>query len=325
MTILRPTSEAAGTVPHGALPDDSLLNQLASEFFSLATNAGHPLHTSPPAVGGIGTTRQPVLIGSQRVGTDPVGTDPLDGLASAALGDRISAQSHGLPGQEQLQVWVRELFVPATSVNVQHWDAQSRFADESIGHHSVGQSAITPAFDLHAVRRDFPVLAERVNGKPLAWLDNAATTHKPQSVIDRLAHFYAHENSNIHRAAHELAARATDAYEAARQKSARFLGAASPDEIVFVRGATEAINLIANTYGEKFIGEGDEIIVSLLEHHANIVPWQQLAQRKGAKIRVIPVDDSGQVLLDEYRKLLNGRTKLVAVTQVSIRPVASNE
>ncbi|WP_118185036.1 family 2A encapsulin nanocompartment cargo protein cysteine desulfurase [Paraburkholderia phosphatilytica] len=174
-----------------------------------------------------------------------------------------------------------------------------------------------PPFDINAVRRDFPILSERVNGKPLIWFDNAATTHKPQAVIDRLAYFYAHENSNIHRAAHALAGRATDAYEHARETVQRFIGASSPDEIVFVRGTTEAINLIANSWGEQNVGEGDEIVVSHLEHHANIVPWQQLASRKGAKLRVIPVDDSGQVLLDEYRKLLNDRTKIVAVTQVS--------
>ena len=167
------------------------------------------------------------------------------------------------------------------------------------------------------MRRDFPILQERVNGKQLVWFDNAATTHKPQSVIDRLAYFYAHENSNIHRAAHELAARATDAYESAREKVRAFIGAQSVDEVIFVRGATEAINLVAKTWGVQNVGEGDEIIVSNLEHHANIVPWQQLAAQKGARIRVIPVDDTGQVLLDEYRKLLNPRTRIVAVTQVS--------
>lgn len=174
-----------------------------------------------------------------------------------------------------------------------------------------------PPFDVNAVRRDFPILSERVNGKPLIWFDNAATTHKPQAVIDRLACFYAHENSNIHRAAHTLAGRATDAYEHARETVQRFIGASSPEEIVFVRGTTEAINLVAKSWGEQHIGEGDEIVVSHLEHHANIVPWQQLAARKGATLRVIPVDDSGQVLLEEYRRLLNDRTKIVAVTQVS--------
>ncbi|WP_306770602.1 family 2A encapsulin nanocompartment cargo protein cysteine desulfurase [Pantoea sp. 18069] len=172
-------------------------------------------------------------------------------------------------------------------------------------------------FDVNAVRRDFPILQERVNGKPLVWFDNAATTHKPQSVIDRIAHFYAHENSNIHRAAHELAARATDAYEGARERVRKFINAPDVNEVIFVRGTTEAINLVAKSWGGQHVGEGDEIIVSNLEHHANIVPWQQLAAAKGAKLRVIPVDDSGQVLLDEYRKLLNDRTKIVAVTQVS--------
>ena len=174
-----------------------------------------------------------------------------------------------------------------------------------------------PPFNVAAIRRDFPILNERVNGRPLIWLDNAATTQKPQAVIDRLVHFYSHENSNIHRAAHELAARATDAYEGARATVQRFLGASSPEEIVFVRGATEAVNLVAQSWGRQNILSGDEIIISHLEHHANIVPWQQLANEKGARLRVIPVDDSGQILLDEYQKLLNSRTKLVSVTQVS--------
>jgi cysteine desulfurase/selenocysteine lyase len=175
----------------------------------------------------------------------------------------------------------------------------------------------TNSFDIHAVRRDFPILQERVRGKPLVWLDNAATTQKPRAVIDRISYFYEHENSNIHRAAHELAARATDAYEAARDRVARFLGAGSAEEIIFVRGATEAINLVAKTWGIKNIQAGDEIIVSHLEHHANIVPWQQLAAQNGAKLRVIPVDDSGQIILEEFQRLLNHKTKLVAITQVS--------
>ena len=174
-----------------------------------------------------------------------------------------------------------------------------------------------PPFDVNQVRRDFPILTERVNGKPLIWLDNAATTQKPQAVIDRLAHFYRHENSNIHRAAHELAARATDAYEGARKAVARFIGAGSHKDIVFVRGATEAINLVAKSWGKADIHRGDEIIISHLEHHANIVRWQQLISETGAVLRVIPVDDSGQILLDEYTKLLSRKTKLVAVTQVS--------
>jgi cysteine desulfurase / selenocysteine lyase len=171
--------------------------------------------------------------------------------------------------------------------------------------------------DIVAVRRDFPILSETVNGKPLIWLDNAATTQKPRQVIDRLSYFYEHENSNIHRAAHTLAARSTDAYEAAREKTRQFVNAASVKDIIFVRGATEGINLVAQTYGRQNISQGDEIIVSHLEHHANIVPWQMLCAEKGARLRVIPVDDKGQLLLDEYGKLLNAKTKLVAVTQVS--------
>jgi len=172
-------------------------------------------------------------------------------------------------------------------------------------------------FDAASIRRDFPILQERVNGKPLIWLDNAATTQKPKSVIDRLSHFYSHENSNIHRAAHELAARATDAYEAAREKVRRFLNAPSTKEIIFVRGATEGINLIAQSWGRQNIRKGDEIVITRLEHHANIVPWQMLCSETGARLRVVPVDDSGQILLDEYHKLLGPKTRLVSFTQVS--------
>ena len=144
-----------------------------------------------------------------------------------------------------------------------------------------------------------------------------ATTQKPQSVIDRLSYFYEHENSNVHRAAHELAARATDAYESAREKTRRFLNAGSTREIIFVRGATEAINLVAQSWGRRNIKKDDEIVITWLEHHANIVPWQMLCAETGALLRVAPVDDSGQVLLDEYEKLLGPKTRLVSITQVS--------
>jgi cysteine desulfurase/selenocysteine lyase len=173
------------------------------------------------------------------------------------------------------------------------------------------------SFDAEALRGDFPILRERVNGRPLVWLDNAATTQKPQSVIDRLNYYYEHENSNVHRAAHELAARATDAYESAREKVRRFLNASSSREIVFVRGATEGINLIAQSWGWQNIQKDDEIVITWLEHHANIVPWQMLCSEKGAHLRVAPVDSTGQVLLDEYEKLLGPRTRLVAFPQVS--------
>ncbi|WP_186248623.1 MULTISPECIES: family 2A encapsulin nanocompartment cargo protein cysteine desulfurase, partial [unclassified Burkholderia] len=235
---------------------------------------------------------------------------PSNGLASP--------EAFGLPGDDAL----RELLAVHRDVPVSRAsgaDVPRYFIDDAHAAEPQGplHRGAHPPFDVNAIRRDFPILQERVNGKQLVWFDNAATTHKPQAVIDRLAYFYAHENSNIHRAAHALAGRATDAYEHARETVQRFIGASSPDEIVFVRGTTEAINLIAKTWGVQNVGEGDEIVVSHLEHHANIVPWQQLAALKGAKLRVIPVDDSGQVLLDEYRKLLNDRTRIVSVTQVS--------
>jgi cysteine desulfurase / selenocysteine lyase len=171
--------------------------------------------------------------------------------------------------------------------------------------------------DVGLLRRDFPILEERVNGKKLIWLDNAATTQKPRQVVERLRYFYEHENSNIHRAAHELAARATDAYEGAREKVRGFLKARSANEVVFVRGATEAINLVAQSWGREHVGKGDEIIITWLEHHANIVPWQRLAEEKEARLKVVPVDDSGQIILAEYQKLLGPKTKLVSLTQVS--------
>jgi cysteine desulfurase / selenocysteine lyase len=173
------------------------------------------------------------------------------------------------------------------------------------------------AFDPNLLKREFPILNETVRGRRLVWLDNAATTQKPQAVIDRVSYFYEHENSNIHRAAHTLAARATDAYESARESVRRFIKAPSTRDIVFVRGTTEGINLVAQSWGRRNVNAGDEIVISWLEHHANIVPWQQLCSEKGARLRVAPVDDSGQVILEEYEKLLGPSTKLVSFTQVS--------
>jgi SufS family cysteine desulfurase len=178
-------------------------------------------------------------------------------------------------------------------------------------------AAPIPKFDVEGVRRDFPALHQLVNGKPLIWLDNAATTHKPQVVIDATSQFYGRDNSNIHRAAHALASRSTELFEAGREKVRKFLGAADAKEIIFVRGTTEAINLVAQSYGRKNIGAGDEIIVSELEHHANIVPWQLLAQQVGATVRIIPINDRGELILEEYVKLLGDKTKFVSVAHVS--------
>jgi len=170
---------------------------------------------------------------------------------------------------------------------------------------------------LAQIRSDFPILSEKINGNPLVWLDNGATTQRPKAVIDRLSYYYEHENSNVHRGAHTLAARSTDAYENARNIVRDFIGASSSEEIVFVRGTTEAINLVANAYVKPTLEPGDEIIVSILEHHANIVPWQLIAQETGAVIKVIPCDETGQLILHEYEKLFTKRTKFVAVTHVS--------
>jgi cysteine desulfurase/selenocysteine lyase len=183
---------------------------------------------------------------------------------------------------------------------------------------SAAQTAAQPTgAGATGLAQDFPILGQRINGHRLVWLDNAATTQKPQCVIDRISQFYETENSNVHRAAHTLAARSTDAYEAAREKVRRFLGAASAKEIVFVRGATEAINLVAQAWGRANVKAGDEIILTWLEHHANIVPWQQLCAATGAKLRVVPVDDTGTLRLDEYERLFTPNTKFVSATHVS--------
>jgi cysteine desulfurase/selenocysteine lyase len=172
-------------------------------------------------------------------------------------------------------------------------------------------------FPVDAIRLDFPILSEKVDGKPLVWLDNAATTQKPRQVISRISEYYERENSNVHRAAHALAARSTDAYELARSKTAAFIGASGPETIVFARGTTEAINLVAQSYVKPLLRPGDEIIVTWIEHHANIVPWQLIAQETGAAIRPAPVDETGQVIISEFSKLFNSHTRFVSLAHVS--------
>ena len=173
------------------------------------------------------------------------------------------------------------------------------------------------SYDVHRVRQDFPILSMQVHGKPLVYLDNAASAQKPRAVLDRLTEAYNSEYANVHRGLHYLANAATEAYEGARDKVAKFLNAERREEIVFTRGATEAINLVAQTFGRERIGGGDEIVLSIMEHHANIVPWHFLRQRQGVVIKWAPVDDSGNFLIDEFEKLLTSKTKLVAITQMS--------
>ena len=177
--------------------------------------------------------------------------------------------------------------------------------------------AVGNEFDVEKIRRDFPILHQSVHGKPLVYLDNAATTQKPLAVIEAIEHYYRHDNSNIHRGVHALSERATEHYEKTRTAVQRFLNAADSKEIIFTRGTTEAINLVAQTYGRKHVGAGDEVLITAMEHHSNIVPWQILCEDRGAKLRVAPIDDRGELQLEEFEKLLGARTRFVAVSHLS--------
>ena len=178
-------------------------------------------------------------------------------------------------------------------------------------------SRVSAAFDVERIREDFPVLKQTIHGKPLVYLDSAATAQKPFAVIDAIRKFHEVDCANIHRGVHELSQRSTAAYEEARTKARKFINARSNKEMIFVRGTTEAINLVSASWGRKNVKEGDEIVISALEHHSNIVPWQMLCEEKGAKLRVIPMNDRGELLLDEYEKLLNPRTRIAAFAHVS--------
>jgi cysteine desulfurase/selenocysteine lyase len=282
-----------------------VVDSSAIPAFSFMEDA-RPLFSTPPTIPG------PVPAAGSKDNTASYGNpfaSPLDRNAPQLAGVVTHEPDFRAPASYDAQSQLRQLdpsnVVPVVIPAV----GQPELADD------LGLSSTS--FDVEAIRRDFPILREQVNGRPLIWLDNGATTQKPQSVIDRLSYFYEHENSNVHRAAHELAARSTDAYESAREKTRRFLNAGAPREIVFVRGATEAINLVAQSWGRQNIQKDDEIVVTWLEHHANIVPWQMLCAEKGVRLRVAPVDDSGQVLLDEYEKLLGPKTRLVSIAHVS--------
>jgi cysteine desulfurase/selenocysteine lyase len=301
---------ALGVADSSALPTFSFLEE------------ARPLFSTPPAIPG------PVPAAAVPDHSKPAGNRPASSFPFAEPLDRDAPQLAGTVAHEP------DYRAPASydplkqprPLNAANLDATNLDAAKltPVLAPGTGQSELlgdlglsSASFDVETIRRDFPILREQVNGRPLIWLDNGATTQKPQSVIDRLSYFYEHENSNVHRAAHELAARATDAYESAREKTRRFLNAGAAREIVFVRGATEAINLVAQSWGRRNIQKDDEIVITWMEHHANIVPWQMLCAEKGAKLRVAPVDDSGQVLLDEYEKLLGPKTRLVSITHVS--------
>ncbi len=299
-----------GALPPG-LPDEATLTRLANEFFRELP--GQP----PPAVHRGAAARRPPRGAAVRLHRmePPPAAQPASQPAAAGF-----APPPPIDPPELLTnppEWPGPAFAPPGGGLAA---PSFYFVDERPA--AAGPATAYPAspetlFDVETVRRQFPILSERINGRQLVWLDNAATTQKPQVVIDRLSYYYTHENSNIHRAAHTLAARATDAYEAARATIADFIGAPSSETIVYTRGATEAINLVAQAWGRQNIRDGDEILISHLEHHANIVPWQQLAEQVGATLKVIPVDDEGQLLLDAYTDLLSDRTRLVAVSHVS--------
>jgi len=192
---------------------------------------------------------------------------------------------------------------------------------------STATAEVVTGFDVKKVRADFPILSRQVHGLPLVYLDNAATTQKPQAVIDTLTKYYTEENANIHRGVHQLSQIATDAHDAARRTVQRFLNAADSAEIIFTRGATESINLVAQTYGRAHVGAGDEVVITAMEHHSNIVPWQILCEEKGARLRIAPINDAGELLLDEFDALLNAKTKLVGVAHISnalgtVNPIA---
>ncbi|WP_319244649.1 family 2A encapsulin nanocompartment cargo protein cysteine desulfurase [uncultured Propionivibrio sp.] len=314
------------------VPDPGLIAQWANQFFAaLPGVASAPTPRLPEISPAVTATPQltslqpPTPVAPIALPGDPADLRDVPSTLGGALSlvpARLASAPAGDPGANAYYFLneAPQLAVTPASPAPVHFGAIA-VIPELVEQHpnrtpTLGFSSARP-FDPNVIRNDFPILREEINGKPLVWLDNAATTQKPQAVIDRLGYFYEHENSNIHRAAHTLAARATDAYEAAREKVRAFLNAGSTEEIVFVRGTTEAINLVAKTWGSKHVGAGDEIIVSHLEHHANIVPWQQLAAEKGARLRVIPVDDNGDLILEEYERLLGPRTKIVAVTQVS--------
>jgi len=298
----------APTVP-GAL---GFVDSSAVPTFSFLEEA-RPLFSTPPSISGpipaTGSPEKTAYAKNNSASEVNPFASPLDLAAPQLLGTVAHAPDDRASASYDLQSQPRSL----SPLDVVPDIAPAAGQPESLG--DLGLSSYS--FDVETIRRDFPILREVVNGHTLIWLDNGATTQKPQSVIDRLSYFYEHENSNVHRAAHELAARATDAYESAREKTRRFLNAGAAREIVFVRGATEAINLVAQSWGRRNIQKDDEIVLTWMEHHANIVPWQMLCAEKGARLRVAPVDNSGQIQLDEYEKLLGPKTRLVSIAHVS--------
>ena len=325
-----PSGSRTAPSPKGFAPEGTAIPGYATDFpgiFTVPSPKGHTVEGS--AIPGRATDFPGVFSVPSLKGPAPEGFSVPGQAANPSFG---SHQRHAAPAPTDIGTGVQAFVERIRSSQLRDDSGRCKggldqgFLQRIAVGHAVPETGARP-LDIAAIRKDFPALNQLVHGKPLAWLDNGATTQKPQSVIDAISRFYANDNSNIHRGAHTLAARATDAFELARQKVQAFLGASSSKDIVFVRGTTEGINFVAQTYGRKFLQPGDEIIVSVLEHHANIVPWQMIAKEKGAVIRVIPVNDQGEIMMGAYQELLGPRTKLVALTQASnslgtILPVA---
>jgi SufS family cysteine desulfurase len=307
-------------------PDTALLARLANELFS-GLQQGGQAPGIPSATPGNG------LAGSYPAESHPF-APPVHPAAHTVSGNGTRSGAHcpgavdsypfgeprcrAIPAEIQATPAAQEASGPLAGASSFYFIREAESVTPPPVAGFTPHSTPTPLrFDVESVRRDFPALHQKINGRPLIWLDNAATTHKPQSVIDATSSFYGRDNSNIHRAAHTLAARSTDLFEGGREKVRQFIGAADTKEIVFVRGTTEAINLVAQTFGRQQIGAGDEILLTTMEHHANIVPWQLLAEQTGAVIRVAPINDRGELILEQFAALLSSRTKLVSVTQVA--------
>lgn len=294
------------STPVSTVPENALASSVSEASFPAAPeSATTPVSYSAPAA----AFADPVISGIS-YGEAFDWEHPFDYNKTAAPAPSYSPR---VQSRTQAEEYDRRIDVPSSLQG----DASDRQENDKEKGTSRNDSIRIGSKTLAQIRDDFPILSERINGNPLVWLDNGATTQRPRAVIDRLSYYYEHENSNVHRGAHTLAARSTDAYESSRDIVRDFIGAPSSEEIIFVRGTTEGINLVANAYVKPQLAPGDEIIVSILEHHANIVPWQLIAEKTGAVIKVIPCDETGQLILSEYEKLFTKRTKFVAVTHVS--------
>lgn len=324
------TTNSDGNFEHLAgVPSAAELTLLANQLFPDLTEGVNATGTGAEAAD-VRETEQAAYGASAETaaGSLPSGVSTFNWEDPFAYGDGVSGVSAGslVPGvsgnsgNEKTVSYAPKVMSAEQAKEQESRQKQNASNENTIvsGSRSGSESSVRIGTKtLAQIREDFPILAEQINGHPLVWLDNGATTQRPQQVIDRIAHYYRYENSNVHRGAHTLAARSTDAYENARRIVKDFIGASSAQEIVFVRGTTEGINLVANSFVLPQLKPGDEIIVSILEHHANIVPWQLIAQKTGAVIKVIPCDSTGQLILSEYEKLFTAKTRFVSVTHVS--------